>query len=227
MAQELGRIQRPALERFAGKRKLLLVPLLFQVPDLPEEGQTILDRYWAQVQQQVTSLQGSLGTARHLFHEGVTTGGAEGLKLLNSARDQSYAFTKGISGDGETLEATESGELLAEVLDLQRCLSIPFASDKVPGQLQSWFGESSRARYDHIASRIDETVQEDEVAVLLIGERHQVQFPGDIEVIYVSPPALEEFHRWLRDWLSDLQRGAGEHPEPEPEQTEDSPPPSE
>ena len=28
---------------------------------------------------------------------------------------------------------------------------------------------------------------------------HQLQFPRDIQVFYVAPPALDEIHRWLRD----------------------------
>ncbi|MCK4581439.1 MAG: hypothetical protein KAU10_08800, partial [Dehalococcoidia bacterium] len=28
---------------------------------------------------------------------------------------------------------------------------------------------------------------------------HRLQFPGDIEVFSVFPPALDEIHRWVRD----------------------------
>jgi guanylate kinase len=30
-------------------------------------------------------------------------------------------------------------------------------------------------------------------------ESHQLQFPTDIQIIYVAPPALDEINRWLRD----------------------------
>jgi hypothetical protein len=30
-------------------------------------------------------------------------------------------------------------------------------------------------------------------------EGHQVQFPEDIQVFYIAPPALDEIRRWLRD----------------------------
>jgi hypothetical protein len=30
-------------------------------------------------------------------------------------------------------------------------------------------------------------------------EEHAVQFPGDVEVFSIFPPALDEIHRWLRD----------------------------
>ena len=50
-------------------------------------------------------------------------------------------------------------------------------------------------------SQIGSTLGENEGGLLLISERHQVQFPEDIEVFYVSPPALDEFRRWLQNWL--------------------------
>jgi hypothetical protein len=40
----------------------------------------------------------------------------------------------------------------------------------------------------------------------LISERHQVQFPTDIEVFYVAPPALDEFRRWWQNWTSQKQQ---------------------
>jgi len=42
----------------------------------------------------------------------------------------------------------------------------------------------------------------------LISERHQVQFPSDIEVFYVSPPALDEYRRWFQNWMDQQQSAA-------------------
>ena len=98
------------------------------------------------------------------------------------------------------LEATEDEGCLAETLDLQRCLMLPFASQSVARRLHDWFNESNRKRYEHIAGRIDATLGQNEVGLLLASERHQIQFPADIEVFYVSPPALDEFRGWLQEW---------------------------
>ena len=103
---------------------------------------------------------------------------------------------------GATLEATEDAEGLWETLDLQRCLMVPFSSEKVAIQLREWFNDSVRRRYEHIAGRIDETLGQDEVGLLIINERHQVQFPADVDVFYVAPPALDQFRRWLDDWVA-------------------------
>ena len=38
-----------------------------------------------------------------------------------------------------------------------------------------------------------------------ITERHQVQFPTDVEVFFVAPPALDEFRRWVTEWVAQQQ----------------------
>ena len=40
---------------------------------------------------------------------------------------------------------------------------------------------------------------EGESALLIVEEQHELQFPPEVEVFYVAPPALDELHRWLRD----------------------------
>lgn len=32
-----------------------------------------------------------------------------------------------------------------------------------------------------------------------MGENHKIRFPTEVEVFYVSPPALNEIKRWLRN----------------------------
>ena len=85
---------------------------------------------------------------------------------------------------------------------------MPMASPTVAMRLQEWHTEANRRRYEHIANRIDSTLEEDGVGLLLISEWHSVQFPPDIEVFYVSPPALDEFRRWLQNWAARQQAAA-------------------
>ncbi|MFH1140279.1 MAG: hypothetical protein V1724_01105 [Chloroflexota bacterium] len=206
MAQELGRIERPAAERFAGKRKLFLVPRAYEPPPGVDEGLDVLDRYWSQVQYQVASLESRLGSVQHVYHETVTESGATGLQYLQEAAFRSYPLVQERCQRGATLEATEDPGVLLEVHDLQRCLMLPLASPKVYQQLQGWLSEGSRRRYEHIAGRVNETLKGGDVGLLIIGEHHQLQFPLDMEVFYVRPPALDEYQRWFEGWLARQQR---------------------
>ena len=205
MTQEIGRVERPFTGSFRGKRKLFLVPRLYEPPASAEEGRTILQRYWDQVQSQVLSLESGLGPAKHIYHESLTEGGEQGLSHLETVDRRSHAFVQAKCQAGAILEATEDEEVLGETLDLQRCLMLPFTSHKVATRLQAWFTDGIRRRYEHISDRIDDTLGENEVGLLVINERHQVQFPADVEVFFVAPPALDEFRRWLDGWIAQQQ----------------------
>lgn len=206
MAQELGRISRPAAAQYEGRRKLLLAPLVYGPPAEAGEGVNILQNYWDQMQQQVEALQAALGGLHHIYHESVWDAGDQGLEQLERTHQRSHQFVKAKCEGGAALEATEDFASLMESLDLQRCLMMPLASQTVPAKLQGWLNESARSRYQHIASRIDGTLGENEVGLLLVNERHQIQFPDDIEVFYVAPPALGDFRRWLDNWMAEQQK---------------------
>ena len=221
MAQELGRVQRPPAAQYEDRRKLLLVPLLYAPQTAGEEGSAIVNRYWDQVTTQTAALESSLDSISHVYCESLPEGGAEGLSYLEKAAQPSYDLVRSKTDSGAVLEVTEDREAVLEMVDLQRFLMMPMASEKVAHRLQEWYFEANRGRYEHIAEQIDATLGDNETGLLLIGERHQVQFPTDIEVFYVSPPALDEFRRWLQNWIAAQQQAAAasaeDAPDPEPE----------
>ncbi len=219
MAQELGRISRPAAAQYEGRRKLLLAPLVYGPPAEAGEGVAILQKYWDQMQQQVESLQAALGGLHHIYHESVWDAGDQGLEQLERMDQRSHQFVKAKCEGGAALEATEDFASLMESLDLQRCLMMPLASQSVLAKLQGWLSESTSGRYQYISARIDETLGENEVGLLMVNERHQIQFPEDIEVFYVAPPALGDFRRWLDNWMAAQQRAAEDEPDGEQAET--------
>ena len=230
-AQELGRIARPGADQYRGRRKLILMPLLYSPATDEPEGAAALQNYWQQAQTQVAALENALGGLRHIYHESVTEGGADGLEQLRAGDLRSHGMVSlkcepSASSGGAVLEATEDLEILLETLDLQRCLMLPMASPAVAARLQEWHAEANRRRYEHIASRIDSTLEMEGVGLLLISERHSVQFPSDIEVYYVSPPALDDFRRWLQNWAARQQQAMADAAGPTDDPDgEDSPPP--
>ena len=213
-AQELGRVERPPAEQFQGKRRLLLVPLMFAPPadteDGASDGQAIYDRYWDQVRTQIDALASGLGGLHRIYHESLVEGGQEGLDYLQMAYRHAHSLIQVRFQAGATLEATESIDRITETLDLQRCLMVPFTNDQVAARIQDWLAESTRARYEYIAGQIEQTLGPDETGLLLINERHQVQFPSDLEVFYVAPPALDEYRRWIQNWIARQQQAEAE-----------------
>jgi hypothetical protein len=199
MAEELGKIEKPQAKQFEEKRKLFLVPLLFSWKDAPAEYVEKLDLYWQQVREHIASLESKIGKVNRVYHESITVAGEDGLQVLEKLNPSSWQVVRDKCQSGAQLEVTEDRGLADESLDWERHLLIGFASQKVARMVSDFFAEASRKRYEYIAERINETLKDDEVAMLFIWEGHMVQFPADIEVFSVAPPVLDEIHRWLRD----------------------------
>ena len=202
MSEELGKIEKPSAERFKNRRKLLLVPLVFSGKDAPPDYLDKFNRYWEQAKAHISNLEANVGRIRRVYHEVIATSGQEGLKAIEKLNPSSYQLAADKCQDGAQLEATEDEELLNESMDWERCILMGLASEKVVTMVSEFYTKALEKRYKHIARRIDETLEDDETAVLFIMEGHMVQFPQDIEVFSVAPPALDELHRWLRDYSS-------------------------
>jgi hypothetical protein len=202
MAQGLGKISKPEASSFKQGRNLFLVPLIYSIKDAHPEYIERFDLYWKQVTEQVENLEAKLGKICRVYHESISLGGDDGLKIMEKLNPKSCQIAKQKCQDGAKLEVIEDKELAEECMDWERCLFIGFLSDKVARKVSEFYIEASRKRYEHISKRIDETLQANEIGVLFIREGHLVQFPEDIEVFSVSPPTLDEIRRWLRDRAS-------------------------
>lgn len=197
-SQELGRIERPPADRFAGKRKVYLVPLLFPQRDAPQGYSERIDQYWEQVSQQVRSLEQRLSPVKRVYHEFISEGGDDGLKALETTNPAAHKLVLEKCLMGARLEALEDRETLQEMLDWERCLLIGLVSQKVATLVSESHAKASNSRNEHMARVLETTLNPEEAGLLIISERHRVQFPKDIEVFYVNPPALDELRRWLR-----------------------------
>ena len=199
MSEELGKIEKPSLEEFRKGRKLYFVPLIYGGKESRVEYLERFNRYWNQVEDKMSALEMKLGKVAKIYHELVAVGGEEGIKTIKEINDKSYEIIKNRLDKGAQLEAAEEGELLTELMDWSRCLAVGLQSQKVFSTVYQSFTEKSKQRNEHIARQIDETLKADEIGMLFMREGHEVQFPEDIQVIYIAPPALDDIRRWLRD----------------------------
>jgi len=210
MSQELGKIEKPSVEEYKAARKLFFVPLLFTPRDIQGELFEKVFRYWDQVEVQLTSLELKLGIAKKVYHELVPVGGEEGGKIIEELNSTSYGIIKARLDKGAQLEALEDADLLTESMDWTRCLAVGLQNQKVFDKVYESYIQAQKKRNEHIAKMIDDTLKEGEVGILLMREGHQVQFPADIEVFYVSPPGLDEIKRWLRTKEVEAEKEADE-----------------
>jgi len=198
----LGRVERPAAESFIARRKLYLVFLVFTHESAPQEYKDRCDKYWRQVGEQLANLESKAGAATHVYHESVSEQGEAGLALLKRLHRFSHELVQTRCANGAVLEAMEDAELVAEVSDWERFMMMGYSSSKVGELVRDLYTQALKKRNEHVLSVIDTTLGPGESGLLLVGEGHRLQFPSDIEVFSVVPPALDELHRWLRDQAS-------------------------
>ena len=199
MTTPLGEIQRPEAERFRKGRKLYLVPLFVAPHGAPPDLEQKLDQYWSGVQEHIARLEAALGPVDRIYHETLFLSGEEGFDLVEKLNPKGCQLVRTRCDAGAQLEATEDRALVEESSDWGRCLSVGLVSQKVSSTVFQSYMEVTNQRYQHIASRIDESLKEDESAILMIEDNHRVQFPTDMHVFYVAPPALNDLRRWLSD----------------------------
>jgi len=199
MPEQLGRIERLEAERYRHGKKLYVVPLVYTVEGSPDEYKEKCSRYWQQVAEHLANLAAKIGRVARVYHESIFEAGEHGLRALERLNPNSYQIAKAQCDSGASFEAVEERELFEEVMDWERCLMFGFLSNKVASKVSELYAEAVKKRNESIARKIGQTLEDDEAGLLFITERHSVQFPGDVEVFSIFPPALDEIHRWLRD----------------------------
>ena len=199
MANELGKIERPLAEPYRAGRKLYLVLLIYSSEEAPADYVEIFERYWAGVGEHLANLESKVGKVSRIYHESISFLGEEGLKVLERLNRKGYELVKTRCEEGACFEAVEDRELVGETFDWERCLVVGLSTRKALEAVSRFYLEATAKRYEHIAKRINESLGEGEAALLFISEGHRVQFPEDIQVFYLAPPALDEVRRWLRE----------------------------
>ncbi len=206
MTQELGKIEKPSVENFQKGRKIFFVPIVYLSEGLPEDYIKKFNQYWEQVEKQITELASKLGEVNKIYHELIAVSGKDGVETLKDLNKPGYKIVKDCLDKKARLEALEDADLLTEFMDWSRCLLVGLQNPNVISKIYDSYIEIGKKRNEAMARKIDETLKENEIGMVLMRENHQVQFPADIQVFYVSPPALDDIKRWLREH----ERNAGE-----------------
>jgi len=179
-------------------RKLYLVPLVVEMRDGPEGYGEKAASYWREVGEHISKLEARFGQVHKIYHESLASGGDEGLKVIEQINPKACRLIDRRIKKGAELVSIEDVELLQKTFDWGRCLAVVLGP-KVLRQVSKAYHEADRKRSQVMVSLIDTSLQDEEVALLVIGQEHALQFPNDIQVFYVSPPSLDEIRRLLRE----------------------------
>jgi hypothetical protein len=199
MTEELGKIEKPSVSSFKQGRKLFFLPVIYSSDNAPEDFSGLTNKYWDQADKQLDELTTKLGAVKRIYHELVDSTGEQGLDLVKELNDKSYMMIKSLTNKGAELEAFEDTEILTEYMDWNRCLMIGLQNSKVISKIYESYTETGKKRNSRLTKIIDDTLQPNEIGLLMMRENHQVQFSTNIQIFYISPPALDEIKRFIRE----------------------------
>jgi len=205
MADELGKIEKPSIDEFKGGRKLFFIPLVLSGKELPLEYVIKVDHYWDEVEAHLSNLEDKLGPVNRLFHELIPESGEQGLNELKEMNIGSYNIIQSRLAKEAKFESIEDKDILTELMDWSRCLSSGLQNEKVFSKIHQFYLEANEKRNQFIIKKLEDTLKDTDIGILVMAEGHHIQFPQDMRIFYVSPPSLDEIKRWLRDYETKMK----------------------
>jgi hypothetical protein len=165
-------------------RTLVIVPRMYTKKEFKEEATYVPDDYeakseefWSYVAEKLSVFRGRI---RRVFRESLSMNTKEALLALSENDERSYSVLVSLLEDGAELEPAEDPILMAETeswIGMMR---------RSPNEaISELYGQTLAERNRYVANRIDQSLREGEVGVLLIDSRRRLELPQDIRVIRV------------------------------------------
>lgn len=192
----IAKIKKKKLETIEG-RKVIEVPYLVYADfinlkkEIHEEYENKLMEYHGILKEWLENFETKIGKIDKVYVQGLTEIDENTLKKMESTVDKEdiyYKLINDLVDKGAQLQATENIDLIDESLAwLEQIQSVEVM--EVDYQL---FMETIEERDKYIVTNINETLNEGETALLLIGIEHKLNFPNDIEIIRFRPPVIDD-----------------------------------
>jgi len=200
---ELGKIEKPSVESFAGKRKLYCVPNVYPAKEAQDEYSALVNKYWDEVLQHTERLE-SIGKIRKIFCENISASGTEALDALADVNEPALRLVNKKVDEGAVFLPAESEEIYGHFLDWSACLHI-VRTREVFSKVFEFYSAVAEKRIQYIARFIEENLSSGEAGLLIMRDedRIQLQLPPDIEVFLVTPPTYDDILRWFRERLKE------------------------
>ncbi len=196
---DLGKIEKPDVERYAGKRKLYCVRNVYLMGNVHDEYKGLYHKYWDEVVQQIKNIE-VVGKITKIFCESIYLSGDEALDTIGSLSVRAGELIRKKIEEGGVLLPLEKKEIFGPFLDWGNCLML-VRTKEVFEQVNSYYTDLLNKRFQHIVNVIESNLNKGESGLIIIREedRQGIRFQEDIEVFLVTPPSYDELLKWFRE----------------------------
>lgn len=215
---ELGKIDKPDAEKFTEKRKLYVVPILpFEEMTSQFNLETAkIERFWGEVREKIEHFLSVYGNINTLYIEGVSEDKEHDIKLFEKYGTESnhYKLLKKLVENDAKIRGIDkealhgklrlvyeeySKSFLPEIKEIHEGFygkEIDFDGwrKSLTDRIQEIQGEMTK-----FTSDILKDMPENTTGILIITEGRVVEYPDNIDVFQIRPPAFDEIVRNIRD----------------------------
>jgi len=196
---ELGKIQKPNVEDFKGKRRLFCITNLFPPDDEDEKLKDLIEKYWQEALTHIEKLE-KLGFVTKIFIETIFIEGQEAVDVIRETNPYLYPLIEKKVSEGAVVIGVEEPETFGEFIDWANCIRV-VRTASVTEKVYEFFDSATKKRIEGIRDKIVNNLQEGESAILILNERERVKLdlPQDIEIFLVVPSFYDDIMRYLRE----------------------------
>ncbi len=196
-AEELGSVGKAIAGDILTSRKVYIVTMVQPSPGAPNGFEDRYNAYWNAIEQQLSQIEAKAGTVVRIFAEGVIGRGDDAMLILQQTNPAAYLVVRQRVSAGAVFEEFEDTGLFGQVVDWGRCLQVGLISQTVAEHIQVKYTEAADKRAEHLLGQLEGGILESEAALVLSGDSN-TKIPDGIERFLISPPELDELHRWVQ-----------------------------
>ncbi len=215
---ELGKIEKPEVNNFKGKRKLYVVPTL-PFEDLAMQfnlDNEKVERFWLEVKEKIDYFVSTYGDINVLYSEGLNDDENIGLEFFYKFGKESnhYKLIKNLVDKGANLRGIDKSEFMRKSRLIFEEYSKSFLPE-IEEIHKGFYGKDidfDRWR-EYLAKRIQEIqdemgklalkiindMPENANGILIITDGRPIEFPESMDVFQIRPPSFDEIARIVRE----------------------------
>jgi pheromone shutdown protein TraB len=155
-----------------------------------EENQRLIEKFWDELEKEIFQLNLDLEQTR-IYQDGLPCEGEMGMKIVRSTAglgSKNYQIIEKMVAKGARIVATENPEFLIEERNLALDILKDSSTAKKEGATKKYIARKDillEQRDAYIASKINNTLENEKTGILFIGAEHNVitKLASDIEIL--------------------------------------------
>jgi len=196
---EIGKITKPEVKQYENRKKIYFIKNIYLPQNATDTYKSIFKRYWKEVEEHLGKLEAA-GKVSKIFCESIYMTGEKSMQVLHNMNARLGEIVKKKIDEGALFLPLEDKDIFGAYIDWNNCLMIVQTS-AVYETVHELFKEAVMNRLKHITKVLEENIADTEAVLLIMREedRKALEFPDDMEVFPIAPPALDDLEQYIRD----------------------------